>query len=423
MRTIGYACMTMNVPNTNFKHCNKKKCDPQTLMDATAHNLLSLDHIISYNAKEDIRLFRISSDIVPFGSHETISFPWHTIFADELLRIGEKAKQANIRLSMHPGQYTVLNSPNNDVVRAAVRDLVYHCQFLEALGTATSSKIILHIGGAYNDRANAIQRFKDNYRLLPQEVKNRVIIENDDRIYTIQEVLQIGQELSIPVVFDVLHNEINPSAHQRSDQEWIALCSDTWQEKDGTQKIHYSQQALGKRPGSHSNSIDANVFSSFYDALPDTIDVMLEVKDKNWSAKKCILAVSSSNSIAALEKEWAHYKYAVLEKSARHYQNIRQLLKNKQEYPVLAFYSLIDDSLALPHQMGGDLNACQHIWGYFKNLATDSEKKRFALLIHRYQTGTGKIQAVKRFLWTLSEKYEQSYLKDSYYFFVDNLYD
>jgi UV DNA damage endonuclease len=193
---------------------------------------------------------------------------------------------------MHPGQYTVLNSPHAHVVENAIRDLAYHCDFLEAMGMDASNKIILHIGGIYGDKPAAIERFKSHYIMLDDRIKQHLVIENDDTCYTIEDVLAIGKALKIPVVFDTLHHEINPSPTSHSMIEWIVACAKTWHKKDGVQKIHYSQQAHGKRAGSHSETIDLPAFLRFYKTLPTTdLDIMLEVKDKNVSALKCIQAI------------------------------------------------------------------------------------------------------------------------------------
>jgi UV DNA damage endonuclease len=257
-----------------------------------SQNLDALNRILDYNRANNIRMFRISSDIIPFGSNKAVSFPWQKLYAEELLALGKKAKQHDIRLSMHPGQYTVLNSAHPHVVENAIRDLAYHCDFLDTMGMNATNKIILHIGGIYGDKPAAIERFKSNYVMLEERIKARLIIENDDKCYTTEEVLAIGCELKIPVVFDNLHHEINPSSASQSIKKWIAACAKTWRKKDGVQKIHYSQQAQGKRSGSHSETIDLPTFLRYYKTLPTTdLDIMLEVKDKNVSALKCIQAI------------------------------------------------------------------------------------------------------------------------------------
>jgi UV DNA damage endonuclease len=260
----------------------------ERLIEIVKTNLAALNGILDYNAQNKIRMFRISSDIIPFGSNKAITFPWQTLFAKEFQALGKKARAYDVRLSMHPGQYTVLNSPHAHVVENAIRDLEHHCDVLDALKMDSTCKIILHIGGIYGDKPAAIERFKDQYTKLQRRIKQRLIIENDDTCYNAEDVLSIGQELSIPVVFDTLHHAINPSPTVKTPIAWIADCAKTWQTHDGAQKIHYSQQAHDKRPGSHSETIDLTTFLKFFKTLPShNLDIMLEVKDKNISALKC----------------------------------------------------------------------------------------------------------------------------------------
>ena len=289
---IGYACLTVGVENTTIRTCRLASATHERLVEVVKANLTALNGILDYNAQNKIRMFRISSDIIPFGSKEAITFPWQKLFAKQLQALGKKARDNDIRLSMHPGQYTVLNSPHDHVVENAMRDLEYHCAFLDALKMDDTNKIILHIGGIYGDKPSAIERFKKQYQKLSSRIKHRLIIENDDTCYNAEEVLAIGEELSIPVVFDTLHHAINASPKKRSQIDWMKACEKTWKKQDGTQKIHYSQQAKDKRPGSHSETINLPSFLAFFKSLPShKLDIMLEVKDKNISAMKCLQAI------------------------------------------------------------------------------------------------------------------------------------
>lgn len=207
--SIGYACLTIGVPDANLKSFTAKSLTEEKLLEIISYNLKSLNNIIDYNIKNDIKLFRISSDLIPFGSSHLNQLSWWKMFSQEFVETGRKIMNNNIRVSMHPGQYTVLNSPNDDVVKRAIEDLNYHVKVLDNLRVGENHKIILHIGGVYNDKEQAIKRFADNYERLNDQVKERLVIENDDKSYNINEVLKIGNELNIPVVFDNLHNKIN----------------------------------------------------------------------------------------------------------------------------------------------------------------------------------------------------------------------
>lgn len=416
---IGFACLAVGVLNTDLKSCRLKNANEIKLSQLISYNLNSLENIIDYNKKNNILLFRISSDLIPFGSSPANTLPWFDIYNSSFLRIGEKIKNSNMRVSMHPGQYTVLNSTNEEVVSRAIEDLSYHAKVLDCLGIGTEHKIVLHIGGIYNDKNESINRFIRNYQKLDESVKKRLVVENDDKSYNISDVLSIGKALNIPVIFDNLHNKINQNDDEKDDFYWINECRKTWNEKDGKQKIHYSQQNPTKKTGSHSETICINEFMNFYNNLKrNDIDIMLEVKDKNLSAIKCINCTSKNKSIKELELEWSRYKYSVLESSPTNYLKIRKLLRNKNEYPAAFFYTLIEEAMKEKVEIGNSINAAQHIWGYFKDIATKKEKIMFLKTIEEYKAGKIFIKTMKNGLWKMAVKYDQLYLINSYYFLL-----
>jgi len=339
---------------------------------------------------------------------------WWEVFHDQLLDLGNKAKKSGMRLSMHPGQYTVLNSPDEMVVYKAIEDLRYHTRFLDALGLGSEHKIILHIGGTYGDKPAAIERFIKQYRLLDDNIRQRLVIENDDRQYRISDVLPIGLSEGIPVVFDNLHHEVNPD-HSLTMNQWITASAATWREKDGPQKMHYSQQDAGKRSGSHSPTINVDQFLDYYQALPShEVDIMLEVKDKNLSAVKCINAIALP-WITRLDEEWSRYKYLILEHSPKHYHAIRELLKDKKSYPVVEFYRLIGEAMMIAITPGTAVNAIQHIWGYVSAEAGEQQTMKYEQLLQKVYQGASTL-AIKRLLWKLSIDQQHNYLTNQLYF-------
>ncbi|WP_106449752.1 UV DNA damage repair endonuclease UvsE [Trichococcus alkaliphilus] len=417
--SIGYACLNIGTPNTNIRSVMQRNATPEKLTEVTAHNLEALSKMVDYNIANDIRLYRISSDLIPFGSSPVNTLDWPEIHKEAFERIGAKIRKSNMRVSLHPGQYTVLNSPTEDVVERAIEDLIYHDKILTALGTDTINKIILHVGGIYGDKEAALNRFAENFQRLLESVQKRLIIENDDRLYNIEEVLGLANRLQIPAVYDNMHHAINPPPSGGNDQYWIAEANKTWKEADGNQKIHYSQETTGKLPGAHTDTTNLETFLQFYGQLDDpTIDIMLEVKDKNLSAIKCQNAITENKRMTLLEKEWGRYKYTILEKSAADYQAIRTLLKDKSAYPVQEFYRIVEDALAKETKPGAAENAAQHVWGYFKNKATPQERKDFEKNMENYRNGTGSLATVKRQLYKLATKYEEKYLIQSLYFYI-----
>ena len=159
--SIGYACHTLAVSGAEMKKCLLRNADEATLRGLIEWNLSALERMVDYNLQNGIRLYRISSDLIPFASSPVNRIPWALDYAERLAAIGRKILLGGIRVSMHPGQYTVLNSPDPTVAENAVRELVYHTQLLDALGIPASHRIILHIGGAYGDKPAALARFND----------------------------------------------------------------------------------------------------------------------------------------------------------------------------------------------------------------------------------------------------------------------
>jgi UV DNA damage endonuclease len=414
---IGYACLALGVPGSELKGCTQKNADGQRLAQLIKGNLQALELMVDYNLVSGIRLYRISSDLIPFGSSPVNRLDWANLFQEDFARIGGKIRAGGMRVSMHPGQYTVLGAPDEGVAARAVEDLSYHARVLDALGTDASSKIILHLGGVYGDKAASLERFGARFRDLDGAIRARVALENDDRLYTAEDALNAGLRLGAPVVFDNLHHAVNPSGPME-EKFWIDACRETWKMADGLQKVHYSQQDPEKKPGSHSATIAAGRFLEYLDAVRrDDLDVMLEVKDKNLSAVKCTLCAAPQANPKALEAEWARYKYAVLERSQSIYLDIRGHFREGNVAP-LPFYSDIERALMLPVEPGNAINAAGHVWGYFKDRASEAERRSFQAALERFQTGLGTLDAVKRKLYALAEGHNQPYLLESYYFWL-----
>ena len=416
---IGYACLTLGNPDIRYRKIRLQFADVPRLREVCLHNLNMLERAVQYNIKNNIGLFRMTSDLIPFASAIDYPFSWKEAYREQFKTIGETIKRSGMRVSMHPGQYTVLNSPTSNIVTRAVTDISYHCDVLDLLGCDASCKIILHVGGVYGNKAEAVKRFIRNFETLPSRIRNRIAIENDQRCFTAEEVLDLAKYLKLPAVFDNLHHAINPSVTHHSDAEWIALFAETWKKSDGKQKIHYAQQAEGKRVGAHSDTITASAFVTFCDSLKNhDIDIMLEVKDKDLSAIKCMHCMTTKPSVQLLEQDWAKYKYNVLEHSPNSYRLIRRLLGDKNKYPAFEFFALIEESMKREPEIGNAVNAAEHVWGYYKKNATNAQVEQFFNLIEAVQRGEKKTALLKKYLYRMQKQYRNHYLSESYYFIL-----
>ena len=407
---IGYACISLSTDSRTSRGLIIKNFNYDNFIIPTEANLIDLKLILENNVKNNIFMFRISSDIIPLGSHPINNIKWWEIFKDKLEDAGKFIIENNIRVSMHPGQYTVLNSNTEEVVFKAIEDIEYHTLFLDSLKVDYTNKIILHIGGVYGDKKTAMERFVLNFKKLSPSAQKRLIIENDDKSYTVKDVLSISKELNIPVVFDNLHHALNHEGDQDL-QDIIKEVASTWKKVDGPMKFHYSDSSGSKRPGAHSKFVFTKNFLAYYEQVKGfDPDIMLEVKDKDISAIKCIQCVSSVQKISTLYTMWAKYKYLVMEKDYKLYKECSAMVTSK--CTLIDFYEFIDATLLLPLNEKNYTNTTYHIWGYLKNVATTKERDRFNL----YVTNKDFNEKFKLFVKKLSIKYDIKYLLDSYYF-------
>lgn len=414
---IGYACLNLDILPNDYKTCRKQNVTPEKLRELISHNLTVLSKTIDYNIDHHNTMFRISSSLIPFGSSEINTLDWATEFKEEFDLIKTKCQTHDIRLSIHPGQYTVLNSPTKSVVQASIEELNYHATLLELLSGNPNHKMILHVGGVYGDKDAAIERFVTvaNNRLTDL-IKKYLVIENDDRLFTLEDVLNISRQTNIPVIFDNLHHEVNPSLGELSKSELLIAVSQSWSDHDGKMKVHYSQQDLNKKPGAHSETIFLDRFMRDYQELYQQVetDIMLEVKDKNRSFVKVNTLFHPNQK--ELESEWAKYKYWVMARSPQTYNQLRSMFKDNAKVDPIQFYTLVDGLRELPLNIGYQINALEHIWGYFKKVHQPREKVKYLLYIESLRTNESDVMKVYRFLHSLATKYQVNYLLNSYFF-------
>lgn len=283
---IGYACINTSISATTNRTCKLDRCTDERLRELISSNLLGLKEVLKWNDLHNIYLYRISSAIIPFASHEVNKVKWWEDYSSIFNDIGNLIKTAGIRVSMHPGQYVNINSPNKDIVKSSIAELAWHAKFLDTLNLDSTHRLILHVGGVYGEKEKAMQRFINEYRNLSDNIKARLTLENDDKSYTVWDVLKISTESGIPVVFDNLHHQINNTGQKKDDdiENILKNCFSTWNEKTGIPKIHYSTQKIGGKPGSHAESINIDEFIDFYFRFNKfDFDIMFETKDKEQS--------------------------------------------------------------------------------------------------------------------------------------------
>jgi len=293
---IGYPCINLTI-GCKANHTFRLKSFSESRLVATvANNLDCLMHILRWNVERGILFFRITSDLVPFASHPVCRFDWQGHFRESFARIGELIRAHNIRISMHPGPFTLINARDEAIFERSCRELLYHAQVLDAMELDRTAKIQIHVGGVYGDKPQSLRRFIERLGRVEESVRVRLVVENDEKSYSLRDGLTIHEATGLPVLFDVFHHSI------LNHGEGLPACLEkvvpTWRGGDGLPMMDYSTQAAGKPIGAHAPSIDREDFQTFLArSRPYDCDFMLEIKDKEASAEKAIAAARNDKRL------------------------------------------------------------------------------------------------------------------------------
>ncbi len=287
---LGYACSTNTLDITSSStvtYTNYLKTKNLNKIDETIiSNLGALKEILIYNNKNNIHFFRLTSKLIPLATKEDVEFEYIKKYEKEFNELKPLLK--NIRLDVHPDQFTVINSVKEDVIKRSIDNLEYHYKVLDALGIKNKIMII-HIGSNVFGKKQSIARFINNYRKLPIHLQESIAIENDDKIFTVKDCLYISKKLNIPFVLDYHHYICNNE--NESIEKILPEIISTW--KNNKPKMHFSspKSKLKKEFRSHHDFIDPLKFIEFLNIikhLQTDVDVMLEAKAKDEALYKLI---------------------------------------------------------------------------------------------------------------------------------------
>lgn len=287
---IGYPCLNYSIGGQANKTFRLASYSDERFIETAQNNVSCLQRILEFNLQHGLMFFRISSEIFPFASHPVLRVDWRKHFKSQLEEIGAFIKKHGMRISLHPDQFVLINSPRVEVVEAGIRDLAWQSQLLDLLGLDETAKVQIHVGGVYGDRDAAIRSFIANFAKLPDFIKRRLVIENDDKCFPLSDCLRIHEAAGIPVIFDNFHHEcLN---HGEPLEQAIMAAQRTWAQKDGMMMTDFSHQQIGAVKGKHADTIDLSIFETYIQMTKSLdFDIMLEIKDKEKSALKALDAV------------------------------------------------------------------------------------------------------------------------------------
>ena len=284
---LGYACINMSLgKNVTTNRSMVKRTFNEKGLDYVSElalaNSKDVLKILVWNKNNNIKFFRLSSAMVPWGDGlDLTTLKDYNEISTALRKAGDYAKANGIRITSHPGPFVVLTSPKENVVEAAIKDLELHGKIFDLLGLSQTpyNKINIHCNGVYGDKLSAMNRFCENYLRLSDSVKNRLTVENDDKasMYNVKDLIYIHNRINIPIVFDYHHHLFNTG--DLSEEEALKLAITTW--GDITPVVHYSES---KALHEENNKLKPQAHSDYIKSLPNTygldVDIMVEAKAK-----------------------------------------------------------------------------------------------------------------------------------------------
>lgn len=259
-----------------------------------SRSLELLDEVFDYLNEIDVRVYRMSSSTVPYGTHPDLpELDYRRQIAEcesALDRLGEKASRLGLRLSTHPGQYTVLGSPDAELARKSRLDVEQDALLLDALGAGPEGVVVLHGGGVYGDKRAALDRWARSYEALSERARSRLVVEHDERCFDLSDVLELHERTGVRVVFDLHHHRCNPGAEWSDVGSALAAALDTW--PAGVRpKVHVSSPRTEFRSVSgrlrpplldqHADFLSPWDLLTLLDAADRPLDVMVEAKAKD----------------------------------------------------------------------------------------------------------------------------------------------
>lgn len=276
---LGYACIseTVNLSTSSpYTYTEYLKGNDLGKLDRVIRsNLSNLEEIIKYNIKNSVHFYRMSSKIIPLATKKDVEFDYIDKYKKYYAKIGGKILRSKMRVDFHPDEYVVLNSTKRQVVEDSIRSLEYLYRILDVM-KIKNKVLVLHVGSSTFGKDNSIKRFANNFNKLPIEVQKCIAIENDDKVFNVEDVIKLAELIKVPVILDYHHYLCNKS---KIDYRKIFA---SWDNKKP--KLHYSSPKNKREFRSHSDYIDSDDFIRFLEIIKRynvDVDIMIEAKKKD----------------------------------------------------------------------------------------------------------------------------------------------
>lgn len=289
---FGFVAMAVSLSNaspsqtmtvSNFQKLPDREAALRKITRIASSNLMNSLRILRHAVASGVHVYRFSSKLIPLFGHElTSEWDFLRYLAKDFAELGDFIKEKKVRVSFHPDHYTLLNSPKQEILSHSIEDLMRHVDLFEAMKLDTRSKLVMHVGGGYKDKQKSMERFAENWSQVPDSIRERITLENDDRTFSAMETLQLCKKVQVPMVLDVHHDKCNTEGTDLRDLAEPIF--KTWDDTGIPPKIHISSPKSESDFRSHNDYInpdDLLPFLALIRELDQDLDIMIEAKQKD----------------------------------------------------------------------------------------------------------------------------------------------
>lgn len=288
---VGYCCINTELRDkygiTTGRTMRRKTFEEKGLeyvAELAIQNVHDLQTILQWNIQNNIRLFRIGSDMFPWWSeYEFHHLPNIDNIMDELAQIGKYIQQNDIRISSHPDHFVKLGSNSSLVVENSIKELNNHGVLFDMLDLPTDRGAPINIHVGMNLSEDVVNRWVTNFNKLNFSVQDRLVVENDDKenAFSVKDLYElIYPRIGVPITFDYFHHTFNTGG--LTSEEAANMAASTW---SCTPLFHYSEskninENVNGNPRAHADFVFNKI-----DDYGLVLDIDLEAKAKEQALK------------------------------------------------------------------------------------------------------------------------------------------
>lgn len=295
-KRLGYCCINLSLSDKRISvnnSCVKRTWLQKGLPHVSAlalTNVRNLVEIIKWNEQNNIKVYRMSSDMFPWMSeYELTDLPDYQKIKTILLGAGTLVQKYGSRISFHPGPFNVLGSPNPELVKKTQKELNQHAEIMDLMGLPQSHQypINIHCNGTYGSKIDTLARWSENFKGLSESARKRLVVENDDKasMYSVSDLYEgIFQKVNVPITFDYHHHRFNDGG--LSEEAAFRLAASTWHANNVTPLFHYSScRKTFEDPACKAQAHADYVYEKInnYDLR---VDIEIEAKSKDLAVLK-----------------------------------------------------------------------------------------------------------------------------------------